>query len=59
MGETDAFTLLNASISGKVWKYASIELGVNNLLDTNYSLVEGYPGEGRTLILTLRFSNLN
>lgn len=57
--KADAFTLLNAFISGKVWKYASIELGVNNLLDTNYSLVEGYPGEGRTLILTLRFSNLN
>ncbi|HRN38241.1 MAG TPA: TonB-dependent receptor, partial [Flavobacteriales bacterium] len=55
--KADAFTLLNAFISGKVWKYASVELGVNNLLDTNYCLVEGYPEEGRNFILTLRFQN--
>ncbi|MCC6838660.1 MAG: TonB-dependent receptor [Flavobacteriales bacterium] len=55
--KADAFTLLNAFISGKVWKYASVDLGVNNLFDTNYCLVEGYPEEGRNFILTLRFQN--
>lgn len=40
-----------------MWKYASVELGLNNVFDTNYSLVEGYPGEGRTFLITLRFFN--
>ena len=51
------FTLLNAVISGKVLKYISLEAGVNNIFDTNYSLVEGYPEEGRNLFVTLRFYN--
>lgn len=54
---TGDFTLVNAFVSGRVWKYASVELGLNNVFDTNYSLVEGYPGEGRTFLITLRFFN--
>ncbi len=52
-----AFTVANAFVSGKLWKYASLELGVNNLFDTNYSLVEGWPEEGRSFNLILRFFN--
>ncbi len=53
----DAFTLINASVSGQIWKYMSLEAGVNNIFDTNYSLVEGYPEEGRNFFITLRFFN--
>lgn len=54
---TPDFTLVNFSISGKVWKYISIETGINNILDKNYALVEGYPEEGRNFFVTLRFFN--
>lgn len=52
-----AFTLLNSMVSGKVWKYLSLETGVNNIFDTNYCLVEGYLEEGRNFFITLRFFN--
>ncbi|HEY4798884.1 MAG TPA: TonB-dependent receptor [Bacteroidia bacterium] len=51
------FTLVNASVAYKVWKYISIEAGVNNIFDINYCLVEGYPEEGRNYFVTLRFFN--
>jgi iron complex outermembrane receptor protein len=54
---TPGYTLLNASVSGKIWKYMSLEAGVNNIFDTNYTLVEGYPEEGRNFFVTLRFFN--
>ena len=51
------FSLLNASISGRVWKYVNVEAGINNIFDKNYSLVEGYPEEGRNFFVTVRFFN--
>lgn len=51
------YTLLNAFASCKVLKYFSIDAGMNNILDRNYSLVEGYPEEGRNFFVTLRFFN--
>jgi len=56
---TPEFTLVNLSTSVKVWKYLSIEGGLNNAFDKNYSLVEGYPEEGRNFFITLRFFNHN
>lgn len=53
--KSPAFVLVHTAVSGKVWKYLSLEAGVNNLLDNNYMLVEGYPEEGRNYFLTLRF----
>lgn len=44
---TAPFTLLNATATVKVWKYFSVEAGVNNITDKNYSLTEGYPEPGR------------
>ncbi len=54
---TPEFTLFNAVVSANVWKYFDVEAGVNNILDKNYSLVEGYPEEGRNYFITLRFFN--
>ncbi len=54
---TGKFTLVNGSISCKIWKYFSLDAGVNNIFDINYSLSEGYPEEGRNFFVTLRFFN--
>jgi iron complex outermembrane receptor protein len=51
------YTLLNLYGSGKIAKNFSIDAGVNNIFDKNYSLVEGYPEEGRNFFVTLRFFN--
>lgn len=53
------FTVFNTVISGQVWKYISIEAGINNIFDENYMLSEGYPEEGRNFFLTVRFFNHN
>lgn len=52
------YTLLNGFVSSKFSKYLSVDAGVNNIFDRNYSLVEGYPEEGRNFFVTLRFFNL-
>lgn len=57
--KTPQFTTFNAIVSGQVWKYMSIEAGVNNIFDKNYMLTEGYPEEGRNFFITLRFFNHN
>lgn len=51
------YTLLNLYASGKIAKNFSIDAGINNIFDRNYSLVEGYPEEGRNFSVTLRFFN--
>lgn len=53
------YTLLNLYASGKISKNFSLDAGVNNIFDRNYSLVEGYPEEGRNFFVTLRFFNFN
>ncbi|MCC6600438.1 MAG: TonB-dependent receptor [Crocinitomicaceae bacterium] len=55
--QADSFTIVNSAISGNLWKYLSLEVGVNNLFDKYYGLVEGYPEEGRNYYVTLRFFN--
>ncbi|WP_163410079.1 TonB-dependent receptor plug domain-containing protein [Flavobacterium ajazii] len=51
------YTILNFYASGKILKNFSLDAGINNLFDKNYSLVEGYPEEGRNFFVTLRFFN--
>ncbi|PWB25876.1 TonB-dependent receptor plug domain-containing protein [Flavobacterium sp. HTF] len=53
------YTLLNLYASGQISKNFSIDAGINNIFDKNYSLVEGYPEEGRNFFVTLRFFNSN
>ncbi len=52
---SEAFTLFNMRASAHVYKWFSIEAGVNNILDTNYSLVEGYPEAGRNFFINLLY----
>lgn len=44
---TGNFTLLNTSATLHIWRWFSVEGGINNITDKNYSLVEGYPEPGR------------
>lgn len=53
------YTILNFYASGKILKNFSLDAGINNLFDRNYSLVEGYPEEGRNFFVTLRFFSSN
>lgn len=53
------YTLLKLYGSGKISKNFSLDAGLNNIFDRNYSLVEGYPEEGRNFFVTLRFFNFN
>ncbi|MGM0497734.1 MAG: TonB-dependent receptor plug domain-containing protein, partial [Bacteroidota bacterium] len=50
------YSLINLKAHTTIWKYISLEGGINNLLDKNYALAEGFPEPGRNYYLTLRFS---
>lgn len=50
-----AYSLFNGLVSYHVWKYFSVEGGVNNIFDRNYALVEGYPEPGRNYFVSLRY----
>jgi iron complex outermembrane receptor protein len=56
--KTPQYTLLNTYVSSKILKYFSIDAGLSNILDRNYSMTEGYPEEGRNFFVNLRFFNL-
>lgn len=51
------FTLCHAGFWIAPLKFLEVRVGVNNLFDRNYSIAEGYPEEGRSGYLTLRFHN--
>jgi iron complex outermembrane receptor protein len=51
--KSGAFTLLNTSATVHVWRYFSVEAGINNITDKNYTLVEGYPEPGRNYFVNL------
>ncbi len=51
------YTLLNFYASGKILKNFSLDAGISNIFDRNYSLVEGFPEEGRNFFVTFRFFN--
>ena len=53
----DAYSLANLIVSYRLFKFMSAEAGLNNIFDKNYSLVEGYPEEGRNFFISIRFFN--
>lgn len=53
---SDAFYLSNVKAHVTLPKGFSLEGGVNNLFDHNYTLVEGYPEEGRNFFTNLIFN---
>jgi iron complex outermembrane receptor protein len=53
-----AYTLVNTKASVNIYKFISIEGGINNIFDKNYSLVEGFPEAGRNFFVSLVVSHL-
>ncbi len=51
-----AFFLANLEVTFHVAKGLSASVGVNNLLDRNYALTEGFPEAGRNYFFNLRYS---
>lgn len=51
-----AFYLTNAKANLKLPKGFSVEGGVNNIFDKNYTLVEGFPEQGRNYFANLIFN---
>ncbi|SHM01519.1 TonB-dependent receptor plug domain-containing protein [Mucilaginibacter sp. OK098] len=51
-----AFYLTNAKVHLSLAKGFSVEGGVNNLFDRNYTLVEGYPEEGRNYFANIIYN---
>lgn len=50
-----SFMLLNTSATVRVYKWFSLEGGVNNIADENYVLAEGYPEPGRNYFINLMY----
>jgi iron complex outermembrane receptor protein len=49
----DGFSLFNTRGEVHLWRWFSVEAGVNNILDKNYALTEGYPEPGRNYFVNL------
>ena len=50
----DGFVTMDLKIIGTISEHFTVEAGVKNLFDKNYSLSEGFPREGRTLFAGLQ-----
>jgi iron complex outermembrane receptor protein len=50
------FFLTDIKVSVSIFKIFSIEAGIKNLFDANYCYYEGYPEEGRSYDVTLKYS---
>jgi iron complex outermembrane receptor protein len=48
-----AFSLFNTRGEVHVWRWFSVEAGVNNIFDRNYALTEGFPEPGRNYFVNL------
>lgn len=56
---TDPYTLINAKVGFNMGQRFSLEGSVNNIIDTNYAIVEGYPCEGRNYMVRLLFRSID
>jgi len=53
---SDQFTLFNIKAGRSLTQIFSLEAGINNIFDSNYALVEGYPEPGRNFFFSLVFN---
>lgn len=54
--EAGEYVVLNTKASYEPLKDVMVEVGVNNLLDRDYELTEGYPEAGRTYFVQARYT---
>lgn len=50
------FAVFNTNLSYEFAKYFKVETGIKNILDKNYTLMEGYPEEGRNYYFSLTYT---
>lgn len=55
--KTGDYALANLRVDFDVTDWATLGVGGRNLLDENYTTVDGYPEAGRTLFVSLRVKN--
>jgi iron complex outermembrane receptor protein len=55
--QTGNYALANLRVDFDVTEWATLGLGGRNLFDENYTTVDGYPEQGRTLFVSLRLKN--
>jgi iron complex outermembrane recepter protein len=51
------FAIINISVNAKLYRWISLQGGLNNLFDRNYAISEGFPEAGRNFFINLIFSN--
>lgn len=51
-----AFFLLHSVVSVPLHSWLQVRMGVNNILDRDYELVEGFPEQGRNYFIKLNFN---
>ncbi len=56
MRVSSGYGIANAQVSYRFVKYLTVEAGVNNLFDNNYTIEEGYPEAGRNFYVALNFN---
>ena len=49
------YTVMNVKAMYEIYEGLTLEVGIDNLADTNYALEEGYPMEGRTYFTNLTY----
>ncbi len=54
-GRASNFASVGFSGSTRLYRQAELQAGIDNALDRNYFLVDGYPEAGRTLYVNLRY----
>lgn len=52
------FAIANIGTHIKIYKSIALEGGINNILDKNYTISEGFPEAGRNYFVSLAFNNL-
>lgn len=53
--QTGAFFLLNLQVNWQITDRINLLAGARNLTDTNYQITAGFPNEGRSFFMNLRF----
>ncbi|MNK49221.1 Vitamin B12 transporter BtuB precursor [compost metagenome] len=56
--KSPGFAIANLGARVKAYRWISLEAGINNVFDKNYTISEGFPEAGRNYFINLVFNNL-
>lgn len=49
------YTVVDIGGTASIYRNTDLQVGVNNLFDRNYFIVDGYPEAGRNAFINLRY----